>query len=83
MLGAGDYVDAHVVGKLQIVAFAVGVRETAALLPVFRRSLRVENQRIGFRPFQDAVAPAGLGVFDDVVSVREKLRIELVGVLLR
>ena len=83
MLRAGDHVDAHVVWNAQIVSFAVGVRETAALLPVLRRSLRVENQRIGSRPFKNSIAPARLSIFDDVVSVRKKLGIELIGVLLR
>ena len=83
VLRAGDHVDAHVIRKLQIVPFAVRVRQAAALLPVFGRSLGVKNQRIGLRSFKNSIAPARLSIFDDVVSVRKKLGIELIGVLLR
>ncbi len=82
MLGAGDDVDAYVVGYSKVVSSSVGVRQATAFLPVLRRRLCVKNQRIVFWPFQDSVAPAGMRVLDDVVSMGKNLGIELVGMLL-
>ena len=82
MLRAGDHVNTHPIWRCNIASFAVRVRETAAFLPVLRRSLRVKNVRVGLRSFQYAVPSTGLCVLQDIVGVGEKLRLELVGVLL-
>jgi len=49
---------------------------------ILRRGLSVKYIRVGLRSFEDAVAPAGLRISDDVVGVREQLRIELIRMLL-
>ena len=82
VLGTGDDIDAHLIRRCDIASFAVRVRETAAFLPVLRGSLRVKNIRVGLRPFQYAVPPTGLCVFQDIVGVGEEFGLKLVGVLL-
>ena len=82
MLGAGDDIDAHLIWRCNIVSFSIRMRETAAFLPVLRRSLRVKNIRVGLGPFQYAVPSTRLCVFQNIVGVGKEFRLELIRVLL-
>ena len=82
VLRAGDHVNTHPIWRRNIASFAICVRETAALLPVLRGSLRVKNVRVGLRSFQYAVPSTGLCILQDIVGVGEKLGLKLIGVLL-
>ncbi|MBI2180634.1 MAG: hypothetical protein HYU31_07425 [Deltaproteobacteria bacterium] len=82
VLRAGDDVNTNLVRDNEIVAFPVHVRQAAALLPILRRGLRVKYIRVGLRALEDAVAPAGLRISDNVIGVGKKLGIELIRMLL-
>ena len=59
------------------------MRQTASLLPVLRRGLRMNDIRVCLWPLQYSIFSAGLGIFQDVVGKGEELGVKLVGVLLR
>jgi hypothetical protein len=79
---AGKHIDPHLVGNENILAFPIGVYQSAALLPVLRGRLNMHDARIGFGPLQNPVFSSRLRIFDNAVGKGEKLRVELSAMLL-
>src|SRR6516164_7725974 len=79
---AGDHVDSDLVGNGDISAFAIGVYQSAALLPVLRGRLDMHNVGVSFGALQNPIFSRRLRIFDNVVGKGEELRVELSAMLL-
>ena len=82
VLRARPQVDADVARRLEIATLGIGVHERPAPLPVLRRALRVQDQRIGRGTLQDRILAPGQVIDRGPVREREAVRAVLVVLVL-
>jgi hypothetical protein len=83
MLRACDRIDAYPFGDRDVLALSVGMGQGASFLPVLGGGLCVNDIGIGLRTLQNSILSSCLWIFEQIVGEGKKLRVELIGMLLR
>ncbi len=77
VLRSGPGEDSNAIRFRQVVALRIRVHERAAPIPVLRRGLGMDHERVGTRPLEDRVAAAGDRI--DGRRIRERKTVRRVG----